>query len=231
MTAPAEPAAATAEAPSGSSSEGFAAELRRATEVAHVRAESTSFVRDLMAGRLDRDAYAGLLGQLWHVYTALEAVGDGLRSDPVVGGFVVEELRRRPSLERDLAFLVGADWPAAITPLPATARYVARLHGVAEWPAGFVAHHYTRYLGDLAGGQAIRVAARRHYHLDGDVGTSFHVFAAIPQLKTFRDGYRERLDAVPWDAVERRRAADEAVAAFELNTDLFTDLEREHQPV
>ena len=69
---------------------------------------------------------------------------------------------------------------------------------------------------------------RRHYGLDGDVGTSFHVFDGIPKVRGFRDAYRERLDAVPWDATERARAAAEAVVAFELNTDLFLDLQRDH---
>ncbi|MTV25220.1 biliverdin-producing heme oxygenase [Nitriliruptoraceae bacterium ZYF776] len=209
---------------------GFAAALRAATAEAHERAESTRFVADLMEGRLEVDAYAGLLGQLRHVYAALESVGDGLATDPVAGPFVDEDLRRLAHLERDLTDLVGGDWPAAATPRPATARYVARLREVADWPGGFVAHHYTRYLGDLAGGQAIRAAVRRHYGLEGDVGTRFFVFDRIEKPKVWRDAYRARLDALPLDADERTRVAAEAVHAFELNTELFLDLERDFRP-
>lgn len=38
--------------------------------------------------------------------------------------------------------------------LPATVEYLARLRAVAfDRPAGLVAHHHLRYLGDLSGGQ------------------------------------------------------------------------------
>jgi heme oxygenase len=38
---------------------------------------------------------------------------------------------------------------------------VQRIHETAARPGGFVAHHYTRYLGDLPGGQVIRTVLQR----------------------------------------------------------------------
>src|SRR5690606_36898870 len=58
--------------------------LRTATRTQHSEAESMPFITELMAGRLDRVAYADFLAQHHAVYVALEAGGRRVRSeDPV----------------------------------------------------------------------------------------------------------------------------------------------------
>ncbi|BCJ52454.1 hypothetical protein Asp14428_39290 [Actinoplanes sp. NBRC 14428] len=65
---------------------------------------------------------------------------------------------------------------AELVPLAATREYRARLHAVAfDKPWAFIAHHYTRYLGDLSGGQYLGPAIARAYGLDG-AGHRFFVF-------------------------------------------------------
>jgi heme oxygenase len=90
------------------------------------------------------------------------------------------------------------------------------------WPAGFVAHHYTRYLGDLSGGQLMRRALRREYGLDGP-GTRFYEFPGVDP-RTFKQHYRHLLDTAPWDAVEQDRFLDEVSLAYRLNTAILDDL-------
>lgn len=137
----------------------FSTLIRTASHEQHVEAETSTFMSDLLGGRLGVDAYARYTEQLWFVYEALEAGAGRLASDPVAGPFVRPELMRLASLERDLAHLRGADWRAGLTALPATEEYAARVRECAEdWPAGYVAHHYTRYLGDLS---AARSSATR----------------------------------------------------------------------
>jgi heme oxygenase len=124
----------------------------------------------------------------------------------------------------DLAFLRGTGWADDVEPLPTTARYATRIRAmVDEWPGGWVAHHYTRYLGDLAGGQAVRGLLRRTYGVTGD-GARFYDFAALGPVPPFRTHYRGLLDAADWDDVERARIADEACHAFELNIAMLTEL-------
>jgi heme oxygenase len=98
-----------------------------------------------------------------------------------------------------------------------------------DWPAGLVAHHYLRYLGDLSGGQIIRRLVGRAYGLDTD-GVRFYVFDEIPKPKPFKDAYRAALDAVPWDEEEKARVVAEVSLAFRLNRDLFADLGERHLP-
>lgn len=215
----------TSPAPSG-----FAAELKTATQADHTAAENAPFATELMAGRLPLEAYVDLLLQSHPLYEALETAVAAHRRHPQLLPFLHPALDRLPSLERDLAHLAGPGWRDRLAPLPATARYVARLREVgAGWPAGLVAHHYLRYLGDLSGGQIIRRIMGRTYGLVDD-GVRFYVFEGIPKPKPFKDVYRAALDAAPWDDEEKGRVVAEVSLAFRMNRDVFADLGARHLP-
>lgn len=204
--------------------------LRSATRAQHERAEGTSFVGSLMQGELDVSAYADLAAQHHAIYTALEGAEPFVRADPDGAAVVFEELQRVPALEADLAVLVGPGWRGEVRLLPATLTYVERLETVAStWVGGYIAHAYTRYLGDLSGGLIIRSILQRSYGLP-DEAVNFYTFPGIAKPKVFKDAYRALLDALPFDADERERIAAEARVAFDLNTALFTDLAAVHLP-
>ena len=207
----------------------FSTLIRTASHEQHTEAETSTFMGDLLGGRLGVDAYARYTEQLWFVYRALEEGASALATDPVAGPFIRPELMRTASLERDLAHLRGADWRRGATPLPATAAYAARVAECArDWPAGYVAHHYTRYLGDLSGGQIIRDKAERTWGFarKGD-GVRFYVFEGIANPAAFKRGYRVLLDALRADELEKRRVVEECKRAFALNTAVFRELGEE----
>lgn len=207
----------------------FSTVIRTASHEQHVEAETSTFMSDLLGGRLGVDAYARYTEQLWFVYEALEAGVERLAADPVAGAFIRAELFRLPALERDLAHLRGADWRSGLTALPATAAYAERVRECAEeWPAGYIAHHYTRYLGDLSGGQIIRDKAERTWGFSrkGD-GVRFYVFEGIGNPAAFKREYRELLDEVRVDDLEKQRIVAECKRAFALNTGVFRALGEE----
>jgi heme oxygenase len=204
----------------------FSTVIRTASHEQHVEAETSTFMSDLLGGRLGVDAYARYTEQLWFVYEALEAGAERLAADPVAGPFIQPELLRLASLERDLAHLRGPDWRSGLTALPATRAYADRVRECAErWPGGYIAHHYTRYLGDLSGGQIIRDKAERTWGFArrGD-GVRFYVFAEIGNPAAFKRGYRELLDGVRADDLEKQRIVAECKRAFALNTGVFRAL-------
>ncbi|CAL9400499.1 heme oxygenase (biliverdin-producing) [Streptomyces sp. enrichment culture] len=208
----------------------FSTLIRTASHEAHTEAETSTFMSDLLGGRLGVEAFARYTEQLWFVYRALEEAADGLADDPVAGPFIRPELYRTARLERDLAHLMGADWRSRVAPLPSTAAYAARVEECARtWPAGYVAHHYTRYLGDLSGGQVIRDRAERQWGFarKGD-GVRFYVFDTIDNPAAFKRRYRELLDAVNADDLERQRIVDECKRAFAFNTAVFRELGEEY---
>ncbi|MFE2034072.1 heme oxygenase (biliverdin-producing) [Streptomyces scopuliridis] len=204
----------------------FSTLIRVASHAQHTEAETSTFMSDLLGGRLGVDAYTRYTEQLWFVYRALEGASETLREDPVAGPFIQRELERTPELERDLAHLRGAEWRTGLEPLPATAAYAARVEECARtWPGGFVAHHYTRYLGDLSGGQIIRDKAEKTWGFarKGD-GVRFYVFEGIANPAAFKRSYRELLDGVAADDLEKQRIIDECRRAFDFNGAVFREL-------
>ncbi|WP_171162128.1 heme oxygenase (biliverdin-producing) [Streptomyces sp. I05A-00742] len=204
----------------------FSTLIRTASHEQHTEAENSSFISDLLGGRLGIAAYRRYTEQLWFVYRALEATAPALADDPVAGPFIRPELARTAQLERDLAHLGGPEWRTGLVALPATEAYAARIQECArDWPAGYVAHHYTRYLGDLSGGQVIRGTAEKTWGFDrkGD-GVRFYVFDEIDNPAAFKREYRELLDALPLDDIEKQQVITECKRAFALNTAMFRQL-------
>ena len=203
----------------------FSQALRERTWSGHGESEGAGFMHDLMTGKGTREDYIALVAQHYFVYEALEAAAATFAGDTAAQPFISAQLTRLPALEVDLEFLLGADWKQQITPLPTTDRYVARIREIEaeRWSGGFVAHHYTRYLGDLSGGQAIGRLMKRHFGFETN-GILFYLFDHIADPKAFKETYRDQLDAATWDAVERERVIDEVLFAYRLNTELFEDL-------
>ncbi|MFJ9818037.1 heme oxygenase (biliverdin-producing) [Streptomyces sp. NPDC101151] len=207
----------------------FSTLIRTASHEQHVEAETSTFMSDLLGGRLGVAAYARYTEQLWFVYEALESAAQRLAADSVTGPFIRPELFRLAALERDLAHLRGPDWRAGLSALPSTLAYAERIRECTErWPGGYVAHHYTRYLGDLSGGQIIRDKAEKTWGFakKGD-GVRFYVFEGIPNPAAFKRDYRELLDGVAADDLEKQRIVTECKKAFALNTGVFHALGEE----
>ncbi|AXH34508.1 biliverdin-producing heme oxygenase [Humibacter sp. BT305] len=202
----------------------FSQALRERTWSGHSDSEGAGFMTDLMSGKGTRDDYISLVAQHWFIYAALESAAEAMKDDPIAALFITPKLTRLPALEEDLRFLLGDDWRDRIQPLPTTERYVARIDEVAAtWNGGFIAHHYTRYLGDLSGGQIIRTLMQRQFGFETN-GVGFYLFDEIAKPKEFKEHYRTQLDAVGWDEAERDRVIDEVLVAYRFNTELFLDL-------
>ena len=197
--------------------------LREGTREVHGEAEGMAFIEALLGGRLGQDAYTALAVQQFAIYAALENAGATLRAAGGDHGLVFDELTRLPAIESDLAHLIGPDWAARVELLPATQAYAQRLTACSSDLTLYAAHAYTRYLGDLSGGQVVKRMVQRHYGVP-DEGVSFYDFPAIHRLKPFKDVYRERLDALPLDDERRAATVAEARVAFRLNQAVFAGL-------
>lgn len=197
--------------------------LRERTAAVHQAAESSPFFVALAQGRVTPAGVVGLLQRLLPVYDELEQVGTTWATDPEVGPLLVPGLARAPSLRAELAAL-GA-LPSTSSPAAWEYAHRVRSAGGSSAPA-YVAHHYTRYLGDLSGGQVVGQALRASLGLD----LSFFRFPALRGPVVKRE-YRAHLDTLAWDAAQQEEAVDEASLAFRLNQDLAAELAGEQVPV
>lgn len=194
--------------------------MREGSEAEHDAAESSDFTVELLAGRINKAGYAAYLQRLHTVYAALEDAIRFHRADPTVAAVYDPAVERRAALEADLEH--WAPGQPYGTDSPAAADYAARLRS-RDWGGELLAHHYTRYLGDLSGGQAIGRILERSFDLDG-AGTAFYDFPDIPKPKPYKDAYRARLDALDLGVEDKARVVDEVKVAFALNQALFDEL-------
>ncbi|XP_005374722.1 PREDICTED: heme oxygenase 1 [Chinchilla lanigera] len=202
--------------------------IKEATKEVHTQAENTEFMRNFQKGQVTREGFKLVMASLYHIYTALEEEIERIRDSPAFAPvYFPEELHRRAALEQDMAFWYGPRWRLAIPCSPATSCYVQRLHevGHAE-PELLVAHAYTRYLGDLSGGQVLKKIAQKALGLPGSgEGLAFFTFPGVPNATTFKQLYRARMNSLEMTPEVRRRVLDEAKAAFLLNIQLFEELQ------
>jgi heme oxygenase len=199
--------------------------MREGSQAAHTEAENSSFMAELTSARVNALGVRDYLLRYREVYRTMETLGTELAAEPAVAAVVDPALDRLPAIEEDLAYwaeAAGASAPAVFHS-PATDAYVAQLLEARTWAPLFVAHHYTRYLGDLSGGQVIGRVLDRELGLQGQ-GTAFYAFPAISKPKPYKDGYRARLDALDLTPEERARVVDEVSTAFNLNQAVFTEL-------
>jgi heme oxygenase len=203
---------------------GFARQLRDASMAAHSHAESSPFFAQLFDGTLPLADYVVLVVQLRAVYAALEAPAERMRTDPVVAPFVVDALHRSAAYDRDLAVLTARLPGICLDLSPATASFVARLGQVANRPHQWVAHHYTRYLGDLSGGQQMRKAAEAAYGLGEGNGSDAYRFPGLGAPGAFKRDYRARLDTAAWTPGQKEEVLEEVLTAYQLNTALVREL-------
>ena len=204
----------------------FSKELKIGTKKSHSAAENTSFVRSFLRGVVSKESYKKLVSDLYFVYSAMEEEVENLKDHPIIGQIQLSDLNRVDALEQDLRFYYGPIWRSIITPSEACNQYVNRIREVAKnEPELLVGHHYTRYLGDLSGGQILKGIAKKALALGDGQGLKFYDFEKIEDAKAYKAGYRGILDGLPITEHQSNAIIVEANYAFRLNMYMFDTLE------
>ncbi|KDE08566.1 hypothetical protein MVLG_01342 [Microbotryum lychnidis-dioicae p1A1 Lamole] len=250
---------------------GLATRLRRATAQAHHDVMLPRVVHRLSLGDLPLPVYIAYLEALSVIYEYLERyLGLNATCEVLSPTYDPATLARSAAIEADLSYLTlklpranrtpsissGRNWPSVKL-------YAERLHclgsgnnglphessGLAiaakvaqERPALLLAHAYTRYLGDLSGGQSIARSVRHAYSLpDSGEGSQFYQFfpsshprragvferANIQEIRDLKFWFRAGLDSAGRATTNELAKAieEEAKVAFKYNADIFSDLE------
>ena len=206
----------------------LAGQLREGTKKSHTMAENTGFVACFLKGVVEKTSYRRLISDLYFVYKAMEEEIERLVKEdhPVIKHIGFQELFRRKTLEKDLLFYYGNNWINEITISDSAQLYVNRIREVAnQSPELLVGHHYTRYIGDLSGGQILKKIAKKALDLEGDNGLNFYEFKLIEDEKEFKKSYAETLNRLPIDQYVADKIVEEANEAFLYNMKMFKELE------
>ena len=202
----------------------LAKQLKEGTKQSHSAAENTKFVSSFLRGVVSKKGYRQLVANYYFIYQAMEVEVLRLKDDPVVGPLNIKELYRHRRLAKDCEYFYGDDWAKTIYPTEACQQYVNRIREVAhDQTELLVGHHYTRYLGDLSGGQILRNIAKNSLKLD-DGGLDFYEFD-IENKKEFKNNYRATLNTLPVTESQVSAIVSEANYAFRLNMFMFEELE------
>lgn len=204
----------------------LATQLREGTSKSHSMAENVSFVKSFLGGVIDKDSYKKLVANLYFVYSSMEEVIEANKDHPFIKPIYFPELNRRASLEKDLLFYYGNNWKDEIFLSDATKVYVDRIKKIGEErPELLVAHAYTRYLGDLSGGQLLKKIAQRAMNLSSGDGLAFYEFDSIQDEQEFKQNYKKSMDSLPLTEDLSEQIVAEANLSFTMNMKMFQELE------
>tara|TARA_B100001250_G_scaffold56318_1_gene43517 strand:+ start:2270 stop:2953 length:684 start_codon:yes stop_codon:yes gene_type:complete len=203
----------------------LAKQLKVGTKKSHSAAENTSFVASFLRGVVDEESYRTLVSDLYFVYRAMEEEVRRLKDNEFVKAVYFPELERELALERDVRYYWGPNWRAIITPSDSAQLYANRIREIGiKDPLLLVAHHYTRYLGDLSGGQILKGIAEKALNLREGEGLHFYEFEQVEDTKEFKVKYRAALDTLELDQSQIDAIIAEANYAFKLNMYVFDEL-------
>ena len=206
----------------------LATQLREGTKKSHTMAENTGFVSCFLKGVVDKSTYRKLIADLYFVYCAMEDEIGRLSEEehPVISLICFEELNRRDTLKKDLDFYFGEDCLNLAKVSVSARAYGERIRHIANLtPELLVGHHYTRYIGDLSGGQILSKIAQKAMNIQGEDGLRFYQFDLIEDPKKFKLEYSQTLDSLPIDQKMANLIIEEANLAFKYNMDMFNELE------
>ena len=124
-------------------------------------------------------------------------------------------------------YFFGENWREKATPSPATRKYVKQIRDVAaKDPLLLIGHQYSRYLGDLFGGQMMAGMATKSMGLQSESGgIDFYAFPDIDDTKAFIEMWYASLNQLDISEARKQEIVDEANVVFALNIEVFEELE------
>jgi len=201
--------------------------LKEGTKKSHNAAENTKFVAGFLRGVLNPEEYRKLITDFYYVYETMEQRIEETK-DPLAS--ILKQwgakLYRTAFLQRDLRYYYGPMYRELMVPSEACNTYCYRLNEIAEKdPYLLIAHHYTRYIGDLSGGQIIKGIAKKALNPPEGEGLHFYDFPMIDDAKAFKTDYRAVLDGLEVNEHQVNTLITEANYAFRLNMYIFDELQ------
>jgi len=200
----------------------FVDRMKKETWDEHEASKDSRFANGIMSGEFGQRGFIEWQRALYPVYVKLEKILQGKRKDPVIHIFDHRKLDRSQRIYNDLVSL-GTDPILDPSPLKTLPPYIAAIEKASSVPQRLMAYHYTRYMGDMNGGQVIARAMENICGIDKEALTCYD-FSEIGDGYHYRKQYKTLLELSPWTEEEREAFIDEAKIAYARNADFFEEL-------
>lgn len=205
----------------------LALKLREGTAEKHAETEKVPYLIATFRGKIDPQTYTLQLECFYHIYKVMEEEFTKQKSHPILSKIYFPEIFRTKAIEEDIAFYEskkGTKRSGTIS--PKTQSYIDHILRVSkENPTMLLAQSYVRYLGDLSGGQVLKKIIAKTFALESADGLAFYEFPALEDFQAFKEKYRSLMNEMPLTDAEQSELVEEAKSVFDLNKDLFVELE------
>jgi heme oxygenase len=196
---------------------GIVAALYVRTRALHLEAEQSGIIADILRGEASPAGYVLLLRNLHAAYDAMEQGLARHHQTPGLARLSAYRFDRAVAIGADLAALCGDNWRSTIPLLPAGEAYADAITRAAEGDGSWlIAHAYTRYLGDLSGGQIVQKLLAKSMQLRPDQ-LSMYAFAGFPDPVVLKSEYRHALEEAGADLIDPASVVEQGATAFTLN--------------
>lgn len=200
----------------------FIDRMKEETLEAHDESKDSGFAVTIMSGEWSPLAFVEWQRALYPVYNTLETVLRKNRKDPILSIFDHRKLDRSERILHDLS-TYNVDPVLDPSPLPCVQDYVACVADTDGSTPRVLAYHYTRYMGDMIGGQVIARSMKEKYGMSEDSLTCYD-FSELGDLHHYRKNYKILIELLPWSDEEREQFVDEIKTAYKINAVLFEQL-------
>lgn len=200
----------------------FVDKMKKETWDEHEASKESNFAKGIMSGEFGKQGFIEWQRALYPIYVELENILKKNRKDPVLHVFDHRKLDRAERIYDDLITL-GEDPLKIPSPLRTVPPYIKAIKEASKTPQRLMAYHYTRYMGDMNGGQVIARAMENVCGIDKNSLTCYD-FSDIGDGYHYRKQYKTLLEFSPWTEEEREMFIDEAKIAYARNSDFFEEL-------
>lgn len=161
----------------------FISKLKDATAKLHSIAEKAGFNKTIFGGTVTKETYGNYLMNKFHIYSAMEKAMQLNKNIPAISKIYMPEIERKQHILNDLKSILK-EVPEKIPMLDTTESYVYHLNALSQnSPELLIAHAYTNYLAEMAGGSIIKnILITKHGFKDSELtmynfnGTDFKAF-------------------------------------------------------
>jgi heme oxygenase len=200
----------------------FIDQMKQETLEAHDESKDSGFAVTIMSGQWSPLAFVEWQRALYPVYNTLETILKKNRKDPFLSIFDHRRLDRSERIFHDLS-TYNVNPILDPSPLPCVQDYVNCVANTDGSTPRILAYHYTRYMGDMIGGQVIARSMKEKYGMSDESLTCYD-FSEIGDLHYYRKNYKILIELLPWSEQEREDFVGEIKTAYQINAILFQEL-------